>query len=215
MVDHSIVTDNENPAQDVNSTLAVPPPDCIPPSKPPDPPAPDQGTADHHEFDFKWGSFDGKSFTKKMNLCYEQIVYWKKNLFLLPKGAAGKQYIREITRLINAWVEDSPLKPVSMKAIMVMPALLLQKPNKKSKSKDHKMALERRMQQWEDGKILELLKEGKTIQDRLKTPKDLKNSIKATSQTFIERMSQGNVNGAIKLLSDNMVDGIVPLNEDS
>ena len=101
------VTDNENPARDVNSTLAVPPPDCIPPSKPPDPPAPDQGTADHHEFDFKWGSFDGKSFTKKMNLCYEQIVYWKKNLFLLPKGAAGKQYIREITRLINAFAIET------------------------------------------------------------------------------------------------------------
>ena len=73
---------------------------------------------------------------------------------------------------------------------MIMPALLLQKPTMKSKSKDHKAALERRMQQWEERLILELLKEGKTIQDRLKTPRQTKSSIKTTSQKFIERMSK-------------------------
>jgi len=116
-------------------------------------------------FNFKWGSYDGESFARKVDLVYEKIVFWKKNLFLLPKGAAGKSYIRETTRLVNAFVEDSPLKNISIKAVMIMPALLLQKPTKKSKSRDHKSALERRMQNWEDGDILELLKECQTIQD--------------------------------------------------
>ena len=182
------------------------------PPKPPDPPPYDP---DNMSLNFKWGSFDGDAITRKVNHTYEQIVYWKKNIFLLPKGAAGKHYICEITRLVNAWVENSPLKSLALKAIMIMPALLLQKPTKKSKSKDHKMALERRLKQWEEGLILELLKEGKTIQDRLKFPKQIAKSTKAISQKFIERMSKGNINGAIKLLSDNMVDGIVPLNDDT
>ena len=92
-----------------------------------------------------------------------------------------------------------------------MPALLLQKPSRKSKAKDHKIALEKRMKLWEEGKILELLQEGKTIQDRLINSTNRNTSIKDTSRKFIERMSKGNVNGAIKLPGDNMVNGIIPL----
>ena len=49
-----------------------------------------------------------------------------------------------------------------------MPVLLLQKPSKSSKSKDHH-ALERRLNLWEEGKIEELLYEGQTIQEKLKS----------------------------------------------
>ena len=41
---------------------------------------------------------------------------------------------------------------------MVMPALLLQKPSSKSKAKEHKEALERRLTLWEKGDHLQLLK---------------------------------------------------------
>ena len=53
-----------------------------------------------------------------------------------------------------------------MVAIHVMPALLLQKPSKKSK--DHTKALERRLKLWDEGKIDYLFHEGRTIQDNLK-----------------------------------------------
>ena len=39
---------------------------------------------------------------------------------------AGKEFINEITRLLNAWVDDSSLKDVAFKTIMVLPSLLLQ-----------------------------------------------------------------------------------------
>ena len=48
----------------------------------------------------------------------------------------------------------------SLKAIHVMPALLLQKPNKNSKAKIHVVALERRLELQKNGKIIELLDEG-------------------------------------------------------
>ena len=46
-----------------------------------------------------------------------------------------------------------------------MPALLLQKPSKTSKTKDHLKALERRLRLWEEGNITELVNESIIIQD--------------------------------------------------
>jgi len=48
---------------------------------------------------------------------------------------------------------------------MVMPALLLQKPSRNSKTKDHVAALSRRLDRWEKGDLDELLHEGVTIQN--------------------------------------------------
>ena len=56
-----------------------------------------------------------------------------------------------------------------MKAIMIMPSLLLQKPSRSSKSKDHNAALKRRMDLWENGDINELMIEGETIRQNLKS----------------------------------------------
>ena len=56
---------------------------------------------------FKWNSVDGNLFTNELNHVYDTIVYWRKNLFILHTGAAGKKYICEITRLINALVNGT------------------------------------------------------------------------------------------------------------
>ena len=85
----------------------------------------------------------GSTFEKDLNNAYEKIVHWKKNVFMLPSGAAGKRYVEEVTRLMKLWIQDTPLKSISLKAAHVMPALLLQKPSKSSKTKDHLQALER------------------------------------------------------------------------
>ena len=45
-----------------------------------------------------------------------------------------------------------------------MPSLLLQKPTKNSKAKEHNTALGRRLQLWQEGNLASLLKEGETIQ---------------------------------------------------
>ena len=101
-----------------------------------------------------------------------------------------------------------------MKAVMMMPSLLLQKPSKESKSKDHLEALERRMKLWQSGDLLELLQESLTIQRNLKSVKGSK-AVAQISKKFVEEMQKGNVNGALKLLTDNMDHGILPLNDDT
>ena len=85
--------------------------------------------------------------------------------------------IDETTRLIDAWVRSSSLKNTALKATMIMPNLLLQKPSKDPKTKNHTKTLERRLHLWTDGHLAELLKEGETIQSSLK----LVNARKTTS----------------------------------
>jgi len=85
---------NQDQEHDSSSTES---PEIIPASVPPDPPpplfVPDPEKANQTKFNFKWGSYDGESFARKVDLVCEEIVFWKKNLFLLSKGAAGKGYI--------------------------------------------------------------------------------------------------------------------------
>lgn len=76
-----------------------------------------------------WGDHTLNELEQVINAVYEEVVYWRKNIFLLPSGAAGKSYIRETTRLINSWNNNSKvLKNTALKAVMIMPHLLLQKP---------------------------------------------------------------------------------------
>ena len=177
-----------------------------PPPLPPDPQPPEES--------FYWGDFKGSETVNNINSCYEKIVYWRRNLFLLPKGLSGKDYIRETTRLLNAWTEKSPLRQCAMAAIHIMPALLLQKPSKSSKSKDHARALERRLKLWKEGEFLQLMREADALQQRL--PKGLpKKDLATISREFRDRMQKGNINGAIRLLTNNMQGGVLPLNEET
>ena len=79
---------------------------------------------------FYWGERNGSDFSRDLDVAYEEIVYWRQNLFLVPTGNAGKRFIKEMTRLINSWLDTTAIKPVALKALMVMPALLLQKPSR-------------------------------------------------------------------------------------
>ena len=65
----------------------------------------------------------------------------QKNMFMLPAGPSVKKYIDETTRLFNLRVSNTPHESIALKTIQVMPALLLQKPRKSLKSKEHLEAL--------------------------------------------------------------------------
>ena len=108
-----------------------------------------------------------------LDVIYEG-VYWRRNLFLLPTGAAGKKYITETTRLIEIWNQKvDPLKDISIEAVMTMPMLLLQKPSLKSKAKDHSECLNRRLNLWVEGKFDDLMRESRTIQNKIPKPNSL------------------------------------------
>ena len=139
-------------------------------------------------------------------------MHWKRNLFKVPSGKAGKAFTRELSRMFSAYAERSALESVAMKAAMTMPALLLQKPNAKSKAKEHTSHLERRLKLWLDGKLDELLYEGRTIQQRLtrRMPPQQK-SDDQTARTFAKLMMEGKVRAALRLVTEGNNGGPLPL----
>ena len=70
---------------------------------------------------------------KKFYEVYEEILFWRWNLFKLPSGATGKRFIAETTKLVEFWNQDaSEFKDIALKIPVVILALLLQKPAFKS-----------------------------------------------------------------------------------
>ena len=90
--------------------------------------------------------------------------------------------------------------------------MLLKTPSKKSKTKDHCAALQRTLTLWHNGNVLELLREGATIQGTLKSV-NTRNTIGEISKKFVKKMQQGNIIGAIKLLTNNTQNRVLSLNE--
>ena len=70
-------------------------------------------------------------------------------------------------KLLNSWIKEAALHNIAFKAIIIMPNLLLQKPSKNSKAKDHLTALERIILSWFKGDLMKLLHEGERIQKNL------------------------------------------------
>ena len=115
------------------------------------------------------------------------------------------------SKSMDWFLYDNGFRHERVKVIIVMPSLLLQKPSQKSKSKDHLRVLERRLELWESGEVMELLKESDTIQKNMKATN--KTTINEISKKFTREMRIGNVHNAMKLLTNNMKNGVLPLNK--
>ena len=103
---------------------------------------------------FTWGTLDGNTFFQLMSNIYDEAVHRKRNIFLIPSGAAGKGFASELPRLLQAYADESSLECIALKACMVMQqVILLQKPNPRSKAKDHAACLQRRLEMWKNGDI--------------------------------------------------------------
>ncbi len=134
-----------------------------------------------------------------INSGYEEVIHWKPNLFLVPYGSAGTSFVNEVARLFQGFDDGSCLERVSMKAITLIQILLLQKPSKRSKMKDHICHLKRRLVQWSSGDIIQLLDEGRCIQTRLRSQMaPSKND--ADGFIFRSLMAQGKVRNALTLV---------------
>ncbi len=172
--------------------------DALPPYKPiPEP-------------NFRWDSEeDGKTITCTLNRIYDKIVHWRRNLFKVPSGKHGKSFVRELTRMFNAYAEGSLLEII---AVMTMPALLLQKPSSKSKAKEHTSHLERRLKLWTEGKLDDLLHEGDTIQQKLIYHQSSRHKGEdQTARIFSKLMMEGKVRAALRLITQTGSTGPLPL----
>ena len=161
---------------------------------------------------FSWGSSDSANFINSLNDVYDEIVHWKPNLFKVPYGKAGKSFVFELARLYKAFASRSALECIALKAAVVLPILVLQKPSSKSKAKEHSTCLVRRLSTWQDGDLSDLLWEGRTIQQRIPKPNS-KDSQQRLARSFANLMFEGKTKAAIRLLTEDSKGGVLRLSD--
>ena len=162
-----------------------------------------------------WGSHTREDLNQIVAAIYEEIVHWRKNIFLVPSGAAGKKYVRETTRMVEFFNCNSKVfGEISMKLLMIMPALLLQKPSFKSRSKIHSECLARRLLKWELGEFDGLMIEGRTIQKKMKEDQHHASQMNNLPRRFTHLMLKGQTTSAMKLLNSADSSGVLSLSDD-
>ena len=148
-----------------------------------------------------WGTLEGLELYEAINAAYDEVVKWNRNLYMVPTGHAGQDFVAEVTKCINYFNQASPLEPIALKMSLLMFPLLLQKPSKKSKSKDHVRCLEERLVLWKKGNLEDLLRKGRVIQRKLQSSKhtDPEN----TDKIFCRLMLHGKVSAALRWVGDH------------
>ena len=153
----------------------------------------------------------GAAFVQQINNAYNIIIKWRANIMRLPTGKAGKEYITELAKWLEEFNKDTEFAPIALKVYHTLPSLLLQKPSKNSKSKEHLRKLEERLALWRCGNITTLLEEGKVIQQRLAAGK--RRSAEDSAKAFAKLMLQGKINAALNLLSTESGGGVLQLSD--
>ena len=158
-----------------------------------------------------WHDMTGLQFTQTIDNIYDEIVHWRKNLFKLPSGTAGRSFISLLTNWLDHFNRGTEFRRIALKVYMVLPCLLLQKPSFQSKSKDHSKKLEERQQLWNEGRIGELMRENRKIQ------KSLVNSTngapEGSSRNFAKLIWRGKVSAVLELLNSDYDNGVLKVDD--
>ena len=146
----------------------------------------------------KWGNTNGVDIfipTSLFDDAYDEIVFWRKNTFLVPYDKVGREFIDTLSNLIKEWNDRTQLQCVTLKAFFVLLAVGMEKPSRTSKSKDHQDCLKERLELWKEGQIEKLLREGRLLQSRLSKAKSQSPQDKA--RTFANLIMDGQINSAM------------------
>ena len=85
-----------------------------------------------------WGNISHESFCDTINgTVYDEIVHFRRNIFNVPSERVGKAFVDELTIWIKQLKFEFSSDLKTLKAFMMLPAFILQKPSTTSKSKEH------------------------------------------------------------------------------
>ena len=161
----------------------------------------------------EWGVLKGEEAIRSyISDTYEEIIKWKKNLFLLPRGKAGTDFIKELTRLLYLFIDNTKWSRLGLSLIHIFMPLMLQKPSSNSKARENAKYLESRLKLWSDGKLPLLMEECSEIQKRLVTKLQKRKENK--DKAFLQLMLLGKVGAAMKHINnEDLTLGVHPLND--
>ena len=164
--------------------------------------------------DIKWGKMVSSTQVEgKLNDIYAEIITWRKNLFNLPRGKVGNDFITELARLINLFSSESRWGELSLKLVHVFMPLMLQKPAKNSSGPIKAKYLRERLTRWKNGEIDEIFAQCKETQKRLKSNDEFNRCRR--EREFCRYMLMGKVRKAMQFINnDGDVVGVLPANEE-
>ena len=96
---------------------------------------------------------------EKVQMIYNEAIFWKPNFFELLKCLATKDLIKLMVDLVNDYVANATHLRLAMTTLTIMPQLLLQKQYELSPRTENIKCLERRIQLWKERKLDQLRKE--------------------------------------------------------
>ena len=154
----------------------------------------------------------GKIAAKELEKAYGVIRIMSHTLFILPTGRAGNRFLDGMTRILNIYIDGTHGSENALYAFFILPALMLQKPSKNSKTKDNVNALQRKFELWCKGNVRELIKESKLLQKRMSKGKS--NTSESTLlRNFTNAVTSSNVGLAGKLFDGTTSSSLKPTPE--
>ena len=85
--------------------------------------------------DIRWGKYCGiAEINSVLEEIYMKLTTWKSNLFELPRGKIGKDYIEESVNLLRLFNQKTSWEPIALSMLQIFPVLMLQKPSARSKT---------------------------------------------------------------------------------
>ena len=120
-----------------------------------------------------------------------------------------------MTGLVNSCTYKSNLETVTLKELVIMPGLLLQKISLNSKKKKNSEILKQRLLLWKNGQLDQLKFERKTVQDRLQNNWRVNTNKNKEALTFTQLIKEEKVNKAIKILEKPNKGGVLPLSDET
>ena len=150
--------------------------------------------------------------TYAINEAYNEVVYWRKNLFLVSYGKLGKDFIDELTSLMNDWNYETERQHVALKAFFLLQTVGVQKPGPKSKAKDHQECLKNQLEMWKKAQIDMLMREGRFIQAKL--PKTTSRKTQDQARIFANLIMEGQIKSTIRFPDKDGNHGVPSLMEE-
>ena len=70
--------------------------------------------------DFVWGQGEvsPEEFVRNVRAASSESVHWRRNIFSVPIGKSGKEFVRELAKLFKAYENGSTLESI---AAMLLP----------------------------------------------------------------------------------------------
>ena len=69
---------------------------------------------------FTWGRLSRDCAIQVVESAYSGVVHWRRNIFYVPSGSAGKQFVQELSKLYQAYANASAMECIALKAATIL-----------------------------------------------------------------------------------------------